>query len=73
MAFEAPAAEVLLTAHRELEKLVLTARQQRIKETSDNSAQDAEHYAGYMNYYRQRGVEAIHDGLIVMRRRRKAA
>ena len=32
MAFEAPAAEVLLTAHRELEKLVLTARQQRIKE-----------------------------------------
>src|SRR5258706_5666919 len=33
VAFEAPAAEVLLTAHRELEKLVLTARQQRIKET----------------------------------------
>jgi argininosuccinate synthase len=32
VAFEAPAAEVLLTAHRELEKLVLTARQQRIKE-----------------------------------------
>jgi len=43
--------------------------QQRIKETSDNSAQDAENYAGYMNYYRHRGVEAIHDGLIVMRRR----
>jgi argininosuccinate synthase len=33
VAFEAPAAEVLLTAHRELEKLVLTPRQQRIKET----------------------------------------
>ena len=32
MAFEAPAAEMLLTAHRELEKLVLTGRQQRIKE-----------------------------------------
>ncbi|MFO7277110.1 MAG: argininosuccinate synthase [Pseudomonadota bacterium] len=32
VAFEAPAAETLLTAHRELEKLVLTARQQRIKE-----------------------------------------
>ena len=32
VAFEAPAAEMLLTAHRELEKLVLTARQQRIKE-----------------------------------------
>jgi argininosuccinate synthase len=32
VAFEAPAAEVLLSAHRELEKLVLTGRQQRIKE-----------------------------------------
>jgi argininosuccinate synthase len=32
VAFEAPAAEVLLSAHRELEKLVLTARQARIKE-----------------------------------------
>jgi argininosuccinate synthase len=32
VAFEAPAAELLLVAHRELEKLVLTARQQRIKE-----------------------------------------
>ncbi len=32
VAFEAPAAEVILTAHRELEKLVLTARQQRLKE-----------------------------------------
>ena len=32
VAFEAPAAEVLITAHRELEKLVLTGRQIRIKE-----------------------------------------
>src|SRR5262252_4856268 len=32
VAFEAPAAETLLVAHRELEKLVLTPRQQRIKE-----------------------------------------
>ncbi len=32
VAFEAPAAEVLLNAHRELEKLVMTGRQQRIKE-----------------------------------------
>ncbi len=32
VAFEAPAAEILLTAHRELEKLVLTGRQARIKE-----------------------------------------
>lgn len=33
VAFEAPAAEVLLTAHRELEKLVLSARQARVKDT----------------------------------------
>jgi argininosuccinate synthase len=33
VAFEAPAAETLLVAHRELEKLVLTPRQQRIKDT----------------------------------------
>jgi hypothetical protein len=43
--------------------------QHRIRETSQDTANDAEMYAGYMNYYRQRGVEAIHDGLIVMRRR----
>ena len=34
VAFEAPAAEVLLTAHRELEKLVLTGRQARVKDTA---------------------------------------
>jgi len=33
VAFEAPAAETLLVAHRELEKLVLTPRQARIKES----------------------------------------
>jgi argininosuccinate synthase len=33
VAFEAPAAEILLNAHRELEKLVLTPRQQRIKDS----------------------------------------
>jgi argininosuccinate synthase len=33
VAFEAPAAEVLLTAHRELEKLVLTGKQARLKDT----------------------------------------
>jgi argininosuccinate synthase len=32
VAFEAPAAAVLIEAHRELEKLVLTARQQHIKD-----------------------------------------
>jgi argininosuccinate synthase len=33
VAFEAPAAEVLLTAHRELEKLVMTGKQSRVKES----------------------------------------
>jgi argininosuccinate synthase len=32
VAFEAPAADILLTAHRELEKLVLSGPQQRIRE-----------------------------------------
>jgi len=43
--------------------------QHRIRETSQDTSTDAEFYEGYMNYYRQRRVEAIHDGLIVMRRR----
>lgn len=43
--------------------------QQRIKETSEDPSQDAANYEGYMNYYRHRGVEAIHDGVIVIRRR----
>ncbi|HEX3835997.1 MAG TPA: argininosuccinate synthase [Steroidobacteraceae bacterium] len=43
VAFEAPAAETLLTAHRELEKLVLTARQQRIKELVANPYGDLVH------------------------------
>jgi argininosuccinate synthase len=33
VAYEAPAAEVLLSAHRELEKLTLSALQQRVKDT----------------------------------------
>ncbi|HUG71930.1 MAG TPA: argininosuccinate synthase [Steroidobacteraceae bacterium] len=33
VAFEAPAAQILIDSHRELEKLVLTPRQQRIKDT----------------------------------------
>jgi argininosuccinate synthase len=43
VAFEAPAAEVLLNAHRELEKLVLTPRQQRIKELVANPYGDLVH------------------------------
>jgi len=43
VAFEAPAAETLLTAHRELEKLVLTPRQQRIKDLVANPYGDLVH------------------------------
>jgi hypothetical protein len=43
--------------------------QHRIRETSLDTSQDASLYAEYMKYYRERNVEAIHDGLIVMRRR----
>jgi len=43
VAFEAPAAAVLIEAHRELEKLVLTARQQRIKELVAGSYGDLVH------------------------------
>jgi argininosuccinate synthase len=43
VAFEAPAAEVLLTAHRELEKLVLTGRQQRIKDQVAHTYGDLVH------------------------------
>jgi methylase of polypeptide subunit release factors len=43
--------------------------QHRIRETSQDTSRDPQHYAEYMNYYRRREVEAIHDGLIVMRRR----
>ena len=43
VAFEAPAAEILLTAHRELEKLVLTSLQQRIKDSVAASYGDFVH------------------------------
>jgi len=43
--------------------------QHRISETSSDSSKDAGQYEGYMEYYNRHGVEAIHDGLIVMRRR----
>jgi len=43
--------------------------QHRIRETFSNPDEDAKLYEGYMSYYRARGVEAIHDGLIVLRRR----
>ena len=43
VAFEAPAAEILLTAHRELEKLTLSQSQQRIKEGVAQSYGDMVH------------------------------
>ena len=43
VAFEAPAAEVLLTAHRELEKLTLSALQARIKDSVAASYGDFVH------------------------------
>jgi argininosuccinate synthase len=49
VAFEAPAAEVLLTAHRELEKLVLTGRQIRIKETVSGVYGDLVHEGQHLD------------------------
>lgn len=43
VAYEAPAAEVLLTAHRELEKLTLTGRQLRVKESVAGTYADLVH------------------------------
>jgi argininosuccinate synthase len=49
VAFEAPAAEVLLTAHRELEKLVLTGKQSRIKESVAQSYGDLVHEGQHLD------------------------
>jgi len=43
VAFEAPAAEILLTCHRELEKLTLSALQQRIKDQVSHAYGDFIH------------------------------
>ena len=43
--------------------------QHRIAETAAGTRNDAELYANYMAYYRERKVEAIHDGIIAMHRR----
>ena len=58
VAFEAPAAEVLITAHRELEKLTLSAQQMRIKDAV------AAHYGDLVHEGRQldpacRDIEAL--------------
>jgi argininosuccinate synthase len=49
VAFEAPAAEVLLTAHRELEKLVLTGKQARIKESMAQPYGDLVHEGQHLD------------------------
>jgi argininosuccinate synthase len=49
VAFEAPAAEVLLNAHRELEKLVLTGRQIRVKETVSGVYGDLVHEGQHLD------------------------
>jgi len=43
--------------------------QHRISETAASSERDTDLYASYMSYYRERKVEAIHDGIIAMHRR----
>lgn len=43
VAFEAPAAEILIAAHRELEKLTLTAMQSRVKESLAQTYGDLVH------------------------------
>lgn len=48
VAFEAPAALSLIAAHRELEKLVLTARQQRVKDTLAQTYGDLVHEAQFL-------------------------
>ena len=49
VAFEAPAAEVLLNAHRELEKLVLTGKQARIKESVSQPYGDMVHEGQHLD------------------------
>jgi len=48
VAFEAPAALALIETHRELEKLTLTARQQRVKDTVAQIYGDLVHEAQYV-------------------------
>ena len=43
--------------------------QERIRTNTASPARDAELYANYMAYYRERKVEAIHGGLVTMHRR----
>jgi argininosuccinate synthase len=58
VAYEAPAAEVLLLAHRELEKLTLTHRQQRVKDAVAQSYGDFVHEAQFFEPA-ARDIEAL--------------
>jgi len=58
VAFEAPAAETLLTAHRELEKLTLTGMQQKIKEPLALTYGDLVHEGQHMEPA-ARDIEAL--------------
>jgi len=49
VAFEAPAAEVLIVAHRELEKLTLTGRQIRVKESVASTYGDLVHEGQHLD------------------------
>lgn len=49
VAFEAPAADALLTAHRELEKLVLTGKQSRIKDSVASTYGDLVHEGQHLD------------------------
>jgi argininosuccinate synthase len=49
VAFEAPSADVLLTAHRELEKLVLTLKQARIKDSLAQAYGDMVHEGQHLD------------------------
>jgi argininosuccinate synthase len=49
VAFEAPAADVLLTAHRELEKLVMTGKQSRIKDLVAQAYGDLVHEGQHLD------------------------
>ncbi|MEO0346094.1 MAG: argininosuccinate synthase [Pseudomonadota bacterium] len=60
VAFEAPAAEVLIVAHRELEKLVLSAAQQRIKDAVAASYGDFVHEGRHLDPA-CRDIEALFD------------
>jgi argininosuccinate synthase len=60
VAFEAPAAEILLNAHRELEKLTLTAMQIQVKESLANTYGDFVHYGKQLDPA-CRDIEALLD------------